>query len=636
MRPNANVAERKGDLGGHKIEMKFDQKSLAHLMQVMTDLYSDSELAVIREYSTNAWDSHRAAGQTRPIEVSIPNGLSPFFKVKDYGLGMDIQDIEDIYSQYGASTKRDTDDQVGMLGLGCKSALSYTQQFNVIAIKNGMKYNVAISRTENGSGVMEVVLAVETDEPNGVEIIVPVKRGHSFQHKAANFYRFWEPDSVLVDGKSPERVSGRELKDGMLLVPNLNQDFLIMGNVAYPIGSEHAVHERTYYSKYGVVARVDIGDVDFTPSRESLHYTSRTTQTISRIRKEYRAGLDGVVQRDVDKAENKAEALKIYLEWYELLGGGNMRSSFAEATYDGKKIPIRIDHPYLRYRTNLTRYAVEEGNVMFLRNVQDDPIIYGFSGDKVSGHQREKMRNWRVLNGFKSLDIIILDELPDELKEDWVPDRNIYSWEDVRKAKVAGEKAAKPKTYFDVLLPDAPRIKSIASEDFPDDKTIILIAPKDMPYINKMTSFLKEFPDHMVVRLQNYRWEKFRKSFPTATTYHVLIKKMYEDAESALTDLDKQEMSMDNRAKNVLQRLDEKQILDPDVVAGIKLAKSQVVSATQKKYNEVTAIAGYGYSKNYGVYNPMEHYPLVMSNYYNVDPWHATVYINAVFTAKNS
>lgn len=638
MRPNTNVAERQGDLGGHKIEMKFDQNSLAHLMRVMTDLYSDPELAVIREYSTNAWDSHKAAGQSRPIEVCLPNGLSPFFKVKDYGLGMDISDIENIYSQYGASTKRDTDDQVGMLGLGCKSALSYTQQFNLIAVKDGMKYNVAISRTENGSGVMEVVLAIETDEPNGVEIVVPVKRGHGFQAKAQQFYRFWEPDSVLVDGKSPERISGRELKEGMTLVADLNQDFLIMGNVAYPIARDKSINEKTYYTKYGVIARVGIGDVDFTPSREALHYTQKTSETIARLGKEFRAGLEGVVQRDVNKAENKAEALSVYLEWYNILGGGYQRQKFPEAIYDGKTIPLEIKHPFLIYKTNLTRYAVEEHGIFSLRTLQDAPVIYGFSGEKVTGHQREKMRNWRSLNNFKSNNILICDELPDELKEDWIPDKTIYSWEDVRKAKIAGERSARPKVTYDVLIPGASRIKPTPVDEFPVGKKIILMPPKDMPHVRQMNSFLEKFPDHIVVRLQNYRWEKFKKTFPSATSYETLLREMYDKALDALTEVDKQEMSMDHRARNILVCLDANQIFDPDVVKGIEIAKAQIMSDTRKNYNEVyNLVQGRHFVKHsHGRYNPLESYPLVSSGYHTIDANHATIYINAVYKIENS
>ncbi len=108
MKPtNVIDMHRTGDLGGQKVGMKIDENSLAHVMSLLTDLYSDPELAVIREYSTNARDSHIMAGVPHlPIKVTLPNGMSPYFKVQDFGLGMSVSDIEETYSKYGASTKR--------------------------------------------------------------------------------------------------------------------------------------------------------------------------------------------------------------------------------------------------------------------------------------------------------------------------------------------------------------------------------------------------------------------------------------------------------------------------------------------------------------------------------------------------
>lgn len=636
MRPNANVAERKGDLGGQKIAMTFDQNSLAHLMNVMTDLYADAELAVIREYSTNAWDSHKAAGINKPIEVTLPNGLSPYFKVKDYGLGMDIDDIENIYSQYGASTKRDTDDQVGMLGLGCKSALSYTQQFNVVAVKNGHKYNVAVSRTENGSGVMEIVLDTETDEPNGVEIIVPAKRGNMFEQKAREFYQFWERGSVLVNGEEPDYISGREVKSGLLMVPELSKDYLIMGNVGYPLDDRHQIGNRTYYSRYGVVARVEIGDVNFTPSRESLHYTKKTEATINRIRDEFKAGLDGIVERDVTACATQEEALNTYLEWYNLLGGGYNRYPFADVEYKGKKVPLRIEHPFLSYKVNHTRYAVDSHNIIDIKTARDTPIIYGFSGEKISGHQREKMRTWRTLNGFTSNNILICDELPDVLEEDWIPESKVYSWDDVKTAKAPGQKSGRPAALYDVYLPGATRIKQVKADEFPDDVEIALVAPRDLPNFRTVKAFLEEKDNVMIVRLQQYRWEKFRRSYPDAKDLTSFFKEMYESAVDGLTEEDKFNLGLDYRVRTLLQSLNEKEIADPELVTAIIAAKEVKPSDTLKRYEEMKELYGNFHFARYGQreierVNPLEKYVLLKYHYYDMDMEHATVYINAAY-----
>ena len=92
-----------------------------HLMTILRDtLYSDKVLAVLREYSSNAWDAHREAGKpTLPIKITMPTDMEPTLSIRDWGLGLSPVDVFEVFTQYGASTKRDNDNAVGMLGIGC-------------------------------------------------------------------------------------------------------------------------------------------------------------------------------------------------------------------------------------------------------------------------------------------------------------------------------------------------------------------------------------------------------------------------------------------------------------------------------------------------------------------------------------
>ena len=98
--------------------MSIDPSGMAHVMSILTNLYADAPLAVLREYATNARDSHVAAGTDRPIEVDLPSDLNPTLVIRDFGVGLSEAEIIDVYARYGASTKRDTNDQVGAFGLG--------------------------------------------------------------------------------------------------------------------------------------------------------------------------------------------------------------------------------------------------------------------------------------------------------------------------------------------------------------------------------------------------------------------------------------------------------------------------------------------------------------------------------------
>ena len=93
----------------------------SHIMTILRDtLYSDKILAVLREYSSNAWDAHRAVGKnTLPIKITLPTEMTPTLSIRDWGPGLSANEVFNIYTQYGASTKRDSDKEVGMLGIGC-------------------------------------------------------------------------------------------------------------------------------------------------------------------------------------------------------------------------------------------------------------------------------------------------------------------------------------------------------------------------------------------------------------------------------------------------------------------------------------------------------------------------------------
>lgn len=102
------------------IGMSLDLDSAQVLMQMLSkNLYSDAIGSTIRECASNALDSHRRAGTTDPIIVSFKtNNESNYeFCVEDFGTGLDADDVKNIISKYGKSTKRNSNTELGMMGL---------------------------------------------------------------------------------------------------------------------------------------------------------------------------------------------------------------------------------------------------------------------------------------------------------------------------------------------------------------------------------------------------------------------------------------------------------------------------------------------------------------------------------------
>lgn len=343
MKPHLDIAHE-GNLGSERTRMEFDSGSVAHLMSILTDLYSDPALAVIREYSTNGLDSHVAASQTRPIEVELPTQLRPLFVVRDFGVGMTVDQITNQFSKYGWSSKRDSDTAVGMLGLGCKAGLSYTSQFTLVSVHDGIQVTVLVTREEDGAGAVQIIDTAATEKPNGVEVQIPVKDTYSFNTKAENFFKYWEAGQVLVNGAAPKgyiEESTLVLADDIALV-KINQysamsDIIIMGNVPYPTETR-LVNESTRSSGYRqAVVRVPIGAVDFTPSREALHITKRTTAALEAVQERIASIITKMIQDEVDKAPNAGAAARVMLAWKDVKPA-NMR-----LVYKGDEIPEYID-----------------------------------------------------------------------------------------------------------------------------------------------------------------------------------------------------------------------------------------------------------------------------------------------------
>ena len=130
-----------------------------HVLTILRDtLYTNKVLAVLREYSANAWDANRETGRgEQPIEVVLPTELEASLIIRDNGPGLSERDVFTIYTQYGASTKRSSNLAVGMLGIGSKSAFAYNDSFTITSWHGGTKsvYHAVLDESNIGK-VMKI------------------------------------------------------------------------------------------------------------------------------------------------------------------------------------------------------------------------------------------------------------------------------------------------------------------------------------------------------------------------------------------------------------------------------------------------------------------------------------------------
>lgn len=105
------------DMSGGITSTEFTIEANASVYAMLTqNIYNDPILAVMREWSTNACDACLAAGVPVEYDVHLPTLTEPQFFVRDYGTGLAPEDIVGLFSNLGASTKRNSNLYNGTLG----------------------------------------------------------------------------------------------------------------------------------------------------------------------------------------------------------------------------------------------------------------------------------------------------------------------------------------------------------------------------------------------------------------------------------------------------------------------------------------------------------------------------------------
>jgi hypothetical protein len=265
----------------------FKMKSSRKAFQILSDLYSDKPLAIVRELGCNANDSMIASGKTgQPFHIHLPNTLEPWITIQDFGTGISHQNIYDIYSTYFESTKTNTNDQIGCLGLGSKSPFCYTDNFSVTSIHDGEKriYNAYFA--ENGNPTIALMSSTMTTEQNGVAVQIPVKEKDfvDFIKAVQKAFRFFDVKPTTSGGMchwTDEKPTFFG-EDWMFLEANTNWEaFAIMGGVTYPIDHYKVDDKYNNIVRKGVVLKFKMGELDFAPSREHLSYDDSTIKAIN-------------------------------------------------------------------------------------------------------------------------------------------------------------------------------------------------------------------------------------------------------------------------------------------------------------------------------------------------------------------
>ncbi len=273
-------------------------KNVGHIFSILRNkLYSNKPLAIIREYCTNAFDAHVEAGiATRPIEVLFPTAFKNSLTIRDFGYGLSENDVYNVFASYGESTKRGTNDQVGMMGLGSKSAFCYVNDFTITSYHNGTKSVYLAYIDETNVGKVSKIAEEPTSETGlAIDVVVKTIDLQSFREVAGSFLCEFDPKPIVLNDDRVVQAFQTKKDDNVIIKSDYYEitrrwysstSVVRMGNVSYPfnmndlqMSSQDAIKLDSFrYLQVKLFA--PIGSVVPSASREALEMDDQTKQYI--------------------------------------------------------------------------------------------------------------------------------------------------------------------------------------------------------------------------------------------------------------------------------------------------------------------------------------------------------------------
>lgn len=310
-----------------------------------SSLYNFKPLAIVREVSCNARDAHSMVGRlSEPFVVKLPTSADLHFTVRDFGPGLSDENLMGLYTTYFESTKAESNDDIGGFGLGSKSPLSYATSFKVNSYFGGVCRSYLAFQNDNGEPDIYRLTEVPSDEPTGLEVIVPVNENdiRKFNESAVRVFRFFATKPIVYRGNTivdNDEFYGTPLED--LQTESIQYDdqyvarfynsfnvsevssgnlWAKMGDVVYPISMEHVFdsevkderelvqfYQRSSYGKLVIDFR--IGELDLNAGREGLSYDRATIARLKTVMSIVYNKLVQAVNAEIAKATHLDKAM---------------------------------------------------------------------------------------------------------------------------------------------------------------------------------------------------------------------------------------------------------------------------------------------------------------------------------------
>ena len=422
----------------------FKIQASAKAFEILSsNIYTNKVRAVIREYNCNAYDAHVDAGTERTWDVHLPTHLECYFSVRDYGTGLSDESVREIFTTYFHSTKTNSNNFVGALGLGSKSAFSLVDSFTVVSYYNGVKSDYSCYKDQTGEPQVALLTSSETDQPNGLEVSMSVDgRQDDFEYEAVNVFKYFDVlpninDKEVVKNILKAKEDYKFVCDEGSFNTGYGSLYARMGNVSYKIPNE-------YKSDLSGFINFEIGDLSFNAGREELSMDDSTKTLLKSRIQQVTDSLAFVVHDKIEAEQCKFTRAKKKAEVYS----GSMRSVLRSSTLDFGKFELpsikdgdeRITS-YKRGTWHRDSPDIESLVRVPLVNSNDWKIRYFLHKDRMKTRIMEWMRNQRgsqiVLLKQEQIDLFgIPADLIEDLDEVVPKSSNSYGGSSPTRSKV--------------------------------------------------------------------------------------------------------------------------------------------------------------------------------------------------------
>lgn len=367
---NFEVIEQSFESEGSKV-LSWDGVMNGFLTDIFTQFYKNATYATAREVITNGIDACTEAGVKPRIEVTVKGMFSASQEVvfKDNGIGMTFDILKNVFSDFGKSTKRETDELIGGHGLGCKTPSALSDTWTAITCRDGVSSMAIFSRNDNDEIKAEHFPGPEMDE-DGTIITVPLETPENAREMIAAVRRVayvLPPETVFLNGETcysmhSESTFKHRVGPGWFVLRDKEKGItepwnVIMGGILYPLdnikfkGTE--VTAGYYYrgNQLAYIFDAEISDMLPLPQRDGLRDNAHNRNFLNEKFEEVKDTLVDYLNSELAK-HSYFEASKNYREHYKYLQHFGIPDVGA-LTWNGKELDSRAE---IESEDNVTIY----------------------------------------------------------------------------------------------------------------------------------------------------------------------------------------------------------------------------------------------------------------------------------------